>query len=136
MEDPCITDNSSPCLKRVKGSTAYIAAKGNDALFTEDKWDRELDEGLFLEKVDTVATVEDQVFEGRGAGWLDDWELYLRFQNKLADAEDFLSSPDLIESGYITWASAIFRFVTPIKNRPSPQQLLIGNWVPEIEEIE
>lgn len=31
--------------------------------------------------------------------------------------------------------SAIFRFVTPIKNKPSPQQLIIGLWIPEVAEV-
>lgn len=41
--------------------------------------------------------------------------------NRLGNAENFMTNPGLIESGYITWASAIFRFVTPNKNLPSPQ---------------
>jgi len=93
------------------------------------------DEGLWRVLVNGVTTVEDTEFVGRGAGWLDDWEMYLRLMNKMGNAESFLTNPTLIESGYISWVTAIFRFVTPIKNKPSPQQLLIGNWVPEDDEI-
>lgn len=79
-----------------------------------ETWDWPIDEGLWLNEVYADSTLNTNVYEGRGAGWLNNWELYYRFSHRIKGIEDALAIPAAVESGWLTWASAIFRFVTPV----------------------
>jgi len=56
--------------------------------------------------------------------------------NSYDSADRFLSNPDLLETdGYISWASAIWFFMTPRGRNPSMHDVMTNFWIPNAADI-
>lgn len=59
---------------------------------TAETWFWPQDEGLFL-KIIGEGDRKNNVYAGRGAGWFDSWELYMRFADFIGSEESALDMP-------------------------------------------
>lgn len=90
-QDPCHLNQD--CDKRIAAMADFNAAFNSDNTLTEADWYWPRDEGLFNFKVISDQANAAKVYEGRGAGWFNEWELYLRYGDVADIGEDFLAQP-------------------------------------------